>query len=235
MTSCYPSQRPFLKSSYRIFLMSLGFSCSLISLANANTLNRWNTQASLGSGMTFAAGIAVDTSGNVYVTDRANNNVYKLTPSGATYTQSTLLTGFNDPKSIAVDNSENLYITDSGNGNVVKATLSGGTYSRSNIITGIGGLNGVACNSTGSTVYVTKNGSGAGVIRGVLSGGVYGTTTIASAGLNNPMEVTADSSNNVYIADFYGNKIFKETYNAGSYSQSQIDSGGAQCAIRRCG
>ncbi|WP_175282095.1 autotransporter-associated beta strand repeat-containing protein [Candidatus Odyssella thessalonicensis] len=176
--------------------------------------------------MTFAAGIAVDTSGNVYVTDRANNNVYKLTPSGATYTQSTLLTGFNDPKSIAVDNSGNLYITDSGNGNVVKATLSGGTYSRSNIITGIGGLNGVACNSTGSTVYVTKNGSGAGVIRGVLSGGVYGTTTIASAGLNNPMEVTADSSNNVYVADFYGNKIFKETYNAGSYSQSQIDSGG---------
>ena len=74
--------------------------------------------------------LAVDTNGNVYVSDRSNNTLRKLTPMGTNWVTSTIagLAGqsgsangsnsvarFNFPSGVAVDNGGNIYVADRDN------------------------------------------------------------------------------------------------------------------------
>jgi sugar lactone lactonase YvrE len=74
-------------------------------------------------------GIAVDSSGNVYVTDTGNQRVIKFSPANGSYTQSTVASGFGFPWGIAVDFAGNVYVGDEGGG-VYKESLSNGAYSQ---------------------------------------------------------------------------------------------------------
>jgi uncharacterized protein (TIGR03437 family) len=175
-------------------------------------------------------GVAVDSSGNLYIADSANNVVRKVAngtittfagsnSAGAGYSGDTgTATGaqLNNPVGVAVDASGNVYIADAGN-NVVRQVYSG------NIITAAVGFthpDGVAVDSSGN-LYVADT-----VARRIvkLSGGVY--TTIAGNGngafggddgpgaqaaLNAPMGVAVDASGNVYIADTLNGRIRKLT------------------------
>lgn len=70
------------------------------------------------TGLNTPDGVAVDNSGNLYVTDNWNYRVVKLT-AGST-TQTVLpFTSLNHPYGVAVDNG-NVYVTDGGNNRVVK-------------------------------------------------------------------------------------------------------------------
>jgi len=175
-------------------------------------------------------GVAVDSSGNLYIADSGNNVVRKVANGtittfagsnsvGAGYSGDTgTATGaqLNNPVGVAADASGNVYIADAGN-NVVRQVYSG------NIITAAVGFthpDGVAVDSSGN-LYVADT-----VARRIvkLSGGVY--TTIAGNGngafggddgpgaqaaLNAPMGVAVDASGNVYIADTLNGRIRKLT------------------------
>src|SRR4051794_28210806 len=87
-------------------------------------------------------GVAVDSSGNVYISDRANFRIRKVTPAGtiSTYAgngtsgfggdagQATSASFFN-PTGLAVDNTGNLYIADSANYRVRKINAATGIIS----------------------------------------------------------------------------------------------------------
>jgi len=79
----------------------------------------------------YPTGIAVDTSGNVYVADTSNLKIRKITPAGvvttlagnATYgnTDATgTLASFNLPWGVALDTSDTLYVADYGNHKIRK-------------------------------------------------------------------------------------------------------------------
>lgn len=181
-------------------------------------------------------GLAVDITGNVYVSDSGNYAIRKISPAGIVTTLAGgsygfvdgtgVAASFNLPHSVAVDNAGNVYVADSGNHAVRKispagivTTLAGGSYGFAD---GTGtaakfyGPNGIAVDSAGS-VYVTDGSYNA--IRkispvGVVSTLAGGTLNIgfadgigSAAKFSTPNGLAVDSSGTIYVADTYNNAI----------------------------
>jgi len=133
-------------------------------------------------------GIAVDSAGNVYVADQANNTIRKITPAGVVTTiagaagvigsadGSGSAARFNAPAGIAVDSAGNLYVADTYNRTIRKITSAG-------VVTTLAGMAGIA----GST-----DGTG------------------GAARFNNPYAL-AVAGTTLYVADTYNDTIRKVT------------------------
>jgi sugar lactone lactonase YvrE len=72
--------------------------------------------------LNIPAGLAFDAEGNLYIAERGNHAIRKMTPQGVL---STVATGFRYPSSVAADRAGNLYVWDVGNGAVRKIAPSG--------------------------------------------------------------------------------------------------------------
>jgi hypothetical protein len=132
-------------------------------------------------------GVAVDGSGNVYVSDTGNNTIRMITPAGvvtmlagaATVAGSADDTGaaarFSSPNGVAVDGSGNVYVADTYNNTIRKITAGG-------VVTTLAG-----------------------------TAGSYGSAdgTAGAARFTNPLGVAVDGSGNVYVADTGNNTIRK--------------------------
>lgn len=87
------------------------------------------TETSLVSGLGVPSGVAVDSSGNLYVSDTGNNQVRKGEPSAEGYSWSVLSTSpLNSPHGLAVDGAGDLFIVDTGNNRVLKESPNGNGY-----------------------------------------------------------------------------------------------------------
>ena len=97
-------------------------------------------------------GVAVDTAGNVYVADGANNRVLKLAPGSSAPTVLPFK-GLNNPYGVAVDSAGNLYVVDGSNSRVLKLAV--GTHIQTVLpFTGLRSPSGVAVDAAGN-LYVT--------------------------------------------------------------------------------
>jgi len=130
-------------------------------------------------------GLAVDTSGNVYVADTYNNMIRKITPSGSVSTiAGTTSAGFADgsgsaarfnyPSGVAIGPDGVLYVADQDNNRIRKVTTAG--------------------------VVTTLAGSG-------TKGTVDGLSTAAQ--FASPHGIAVDANANVYVADEYSHSIRK--------------------------
>jgi sugar lactone lactonase YvrE len=128
-------------------------------------------------------GVAVDTSGNLYVADFGNHKIRKVTPAGIVSTlagsavQGSIdgpgeKASFQRPQGVAVDASGNVYVADRHNNKIRKITPKG--------------------------VVSTLAGSGAPGIAGGPG---------AKASFNEPVGVAVDASGNVYVADYASSRI----------------------------
>jgi sugar lactone lactonase YvrE len=185
-------------------------------------------------------GVAMDSSGNVYVADYYNNMIRKITPAGVVTTlagsgQVGYVDGrgaaasFNYPNSVAVDSSGNVYVADEKNREVRKITPDGVVKTVAG--SGTGSMNGpgnaasfaspsgVTVDSSGN-VYVADSGNN--LIRKIAPDGMVETLAGSgtpghddgrgtSASFNNPNSVAVDSSGNVYVSDNTSNLIRKIT------------------------
>src|SRR5262249_44045264 len=71
------------------------------------------------TGLAGPMDVAVDSLGNVYVSDFGNNRVVKLAAGSSTQTVLSF-NNLNQPRGVAVDNYGNVYVADDQNGRVVK-------------------------------------------------------------------------------------------------------------------
>ncbi|MGB3586783.1 MAG: NHL repeat-containing protein, partial [Tunicatimonas sp.] len=135
----------------------------------------------------FPRDITVDASGNVYVADRDNHKIRKITPVGVVTTLagsgtqgdaegSGIAAQFNRPAGVAVDVDGNVYVADSGNDKIKKITPAG-------VVTTLAGSS-----TTGAT-----DGSG------------------TTAQFHFPVSVAVGADGNVYVADYNNHKIRKIT------------------------
>jgi len=134
------------------------------------------------------AGIALDSSGNIYVADYNNNVIRQITPAGQTATLAGLAgvwgsaDGMNNaarffgPVGVAVDAGGNVCVADSGNHTLRLLTPSGTNW----VVTTVAGLPG-------------------------YSGGANGSGGMAR--FNFPEGIALDSANGVYVADSANNEV----------------------------
>jgi RHS repeat-associated protein len=141
--------------------------------------------AAISASFRHPSGLAIDGSGNIYVSDQYNHKIRKITPLGVVSTLAgsgvsgyadgtgTAAT-FNNPTGLACDVSGNVYVADYGNHRIRKITP-GGTVTL----------------FAGSGVAGFNNGTG------------------ASAYFNGPMGLAFDASGNLYVADRLNYRVRK--------------------------
>jgi len=164
---------------------------------------------------------AFDASGNIYVTDAANNSVTEFA-AGATGAATPIATiagantGLDIPSGIAIDASGKIYVTNEDNptGNSVTIFSAGatGNVAPAATIAGANTLldtpNGIALDSHGNIYVANENGPGFSVTiyPAGTNGNVApsGTITGANTGLNVSHAVALDSAGNVYVTNASG-------------------------------
>jgi len=119
-------------------------------------------------------GVAVDTSGNVYIADQVFGNIYKW--NGSTLT--TIVNNFSfpylsSPQGVAVDSSGNVYIADTGNNAIKKWN---GSTLTTLVNSGLSHPDGVAVDSSGN-VYIADSGNNA-----IKKAGAYANTVYTFTG-----------------------------------------------------
>ena len=185
-----------------------------------------DTKAATSATLYHPSGVAVDSSGNVYIADTGNSVIRQVNSSGiintfaGNYSMGPGYSGdggaatngmLDAPTGVAVDSANNVYMTDSINNLVRK--VSGGNFST---IIGIGATgqslnhpNGLVVDSQGA-VYVSdtshrvlKYANGAlTTFAGTGDVGFAGDNGPANkAVLNNPVGLAIDAAGNIYIAD----------------------------------
>ena len=195
----------------------------------------------------FPSGVALNNSGEMYVADRLNHTIRKVTLDGVVTTfagsagspGTTDGTGsaarLNAPNGVAVDGAGNIYVADRGNHAIRKITADGAVTTLAGLAGSSGTTNGsgsaarfntptgVAVDGLGN-VYVADFGNHA--IRKITSDGVV-TTLAGTAGTSgskdgtgsaalffNPYGVAVDSAGNVFVAD-YGNDTIRKITSSG--------------------
>jgi DNA-binding beta-propeller fold protein YncE len=73
-------------------------------------------------GRTGDQGLAVDSAGNVFLSNVLQNDIIKITPDGV---KSTFASGLNSPWGLAFNSSGNLFVADYGSGNIFEFTPDG--------------------------------------------------------------------------------------------------------------
>jgi sugar lactone lactonase YvrE len=135
----------------------------------------------------FPTSMVKDAAGNFYVADRDNHRIRKITPAGVvtTFAGSGTMgfingTGtaasFNQPYALAIDASDNLYVGDRINYSIRKITPAG-------VVTTLAG------NGTAGMVDATGN----------------------AARFGEPIGIAVDAAGNVFVGDYFNNRIRKIT------------------------
>ena len=165
-----------------------------------------------------AEGISVDSAGNIYVTDTADNRVRMIAPSGiiTTIAGTSTLNALNGPYGVTADARGNTYIADLGNNRIQKIPPGGVATT---LLSQLASPRNVLADASGNIYFSEFGGQRVrmiapdGTVSLVAGTGLPGQTgdggLAVLAQLNYPAGLALDVYGNLYIADSGGNRIRK--------------------------
>lgn len=170
--------------------------------------------------------LAQDASGNLYVADRDNNQIKKVTPAGVV---TLFASGFNQPNGVAVDKVGNVYVADAASNQIKKITPGGvvSVFAGSGSAGSQNGPAGVASFyypyslvfDAAGNLYTTDSQNS--LIRKIAPNGTVSTFAGSDAGFadgqgtaakfNIPSGLNIDATGNIYVADASNSRVRKIT------------------------
>jgi hypothetical protein len=199
--------------------------CAVAAFATISFILKFGGSGAADGQMQTPTGIAVDSTGNVFVAEGNGNRVQKFDNNGTFLLKfgipGDVPGGFVTPSGVAVDSAGNIYVTDNTTDRVSKFNSSGTfliTWGGSGSGTGkFFGASGVAVDSL-NNIYASDPGNNR--IEKFTSAGAF-VSSFGSPGSGNgqfsgPQGLAIDLSDNIYVADTGNNRIQKFT-SAGAY------------------
>jgi sugar lactone lactonase YvrE len=175
-----------------------------------------------GPNYTAAIGLATDNAGNVYVANTSSSSILKVNTAGARTLF--LNTGAAQPRGMAVDLTNNLWYTDSRTTgtSIVKHPLSGGVDV---VLGGFHSPYSIAVDSL-NNLYVVNAGDNtvSKVTAGVVSAFITSNLPAQARG------IAIDNSNNLYVGDLSGKKVYHYNATTGAFIGTLVPS--AACEVR---
>ncbi len=177
---------------------------NLDTIYEINSSGNESTFATASSGLSDPHGVALDSSGNLYVANTGNGTIEKFSPGGQGSVFADL--GSGEPLDLAFDNQGNLYATVANGVNGLfdidqfDSTGHMSVFASTNSQFGFAGLaldnkdNLYAGNSYSTIEKFGANGVG---------------SIFANSGFYNPEGLTFDSSGNLYVASYGNDRIYK--------------------------
>jgi sugar lactone lactonase YvrE len=186
--------------------------------AQAQTAQYAGAQITLSSAFDGPYGVAVDSAGDVFVTDAFENTVSELLAVNGSVPASPTIrilgSGFNTPIGVAVDASGNVYVADAGNQLVKEIEAVNGSVPTTPTIRTLGtGFNtpiGVALDASGD-LFVSDAGTNSAYEILAVNGTIPVSPTVNTLAntFSAPFGIAVDASGNVYVADS-GNNVIDE-------------------------
>ncbi|MBZ5604714.1 MAG: hypothetical protein LAO79_20645, partial [Acidobacteriia bacterium] len=157
------------------------------------------------------AGVAIDSSGNMYIADRDNHRIRRVAPEGTVSTVAgtgdagngpdgllATLSALDAPTSVAVDSSGNVYIADTAN-------------QRVRVLTPNGTIGGVAVATLGTPSYVLPDQNGDLYVSDSANGTILKVTPngtfVAAANLQSPRGLALDANGALYFTEVDGKHV----------------------------
>lgn len=177
-----------------------------VALAGGGDLAHGDNGPAVQARLNHPAGTSVDPAGNIYIADRDNNRIRRVTPDGTVTTiagngapglsgdggpaASAQLSG---PTSVTVDASGNLYIADTGNARIRKITPDGNISSATNagLVSPV-----YAIADASGKLYIADAGAGK-----ILTAASDGVPKAVLSGLVSPRGLALDGQGDLYFTD----------------------------------
>ena len=201
---------------------------------NIKTIAGTGTAGSSGDGgpatsaqLNFPVSVAIDTAGDLFIADRYNNRIRKVTPDGVI---STLIdpTIILDPRGVKVDSSGNVLVADTGHQRILMMTPDGSITTVAGSTSGFGGDGGPALSAQlglpveiavdlAGNIFIADRGNyrvrqvNAARIMTTVAGRGDDGVPASSAQLNSAIFLSADGAGNLFITDADSQRVRKVT------------------------